>query len=120
MNLRVSHVENGSVLIIVLWVAIGLVTLALYFAHTMSSELKASANTVAATEADMAIEGAARYVSNILANVQPGYMPENLHCTNIAVGNARFWIIGRATNSDTQATFQEPTWGLVDEASKIN
>ncbi len=119
MNLRVSNLETGSVLIIVLWIAIGLVSIALYFGHAMSSELQASANTVAATEAEMAIEGAARYVSNVLANAQPGYMPQNLHCTNIAIGNARFWIIGRATN-DTQTTLQEPTWGLVDEASKIN
>lgn len=119
MNVRLSQVQNGSVLIIVLWVAIGLVTVALYFAHAMSFELQASANTVAATEADMAIEGAARYVSNILANTQAGTLPQNLHCTNIAVGNAHFWIIGRATN-ELLTTLQEPAWGLVDEASKIN
>jgi DNA uptake protein ComE-like DNA-binding protein len=116
---RRLQVERGSVLIIVLWVAIGLVSIALYFGHAMSSELQASANTVAATEADMAIEGAARYVSNVLAIAQPGYLPQNLHCTNIAVGNAHFWIIGRSTN-DLQTTLQEPAWGLVDEASKIN
>ncbi|MDB6056340.1 MAG: ral secretion pathway protein [Verrucomicrobiales bacterium] len=119
MNLRVSNSEKASVLIIVLWVSIGLVSIALYFGHAMSSELQASANTVAATEADMAIEGAARYVSNVLANAQPGYIPENLHCTNIAIGNAHFWIIGRATNN-LLTTLQEPAWGLVDEAAKIN
>lgn len=118
MKVRVSNVENGSVLIIVLWVAIGLVSLALYFGHAMSSELQASANSVAATEAELAIEGAARYVSNVLAVATPGFMPENLHCTNIAIGNARFWIIGRT--NDTSTVPQEPTWGLVDEASKIN
>lgn len=119
MNLRVSKSENASVLIIVLWVSIGLVSIALYFGHAMSSELQASANTVAATEADLAIEGAARYVSNVLANAQPGYMPDNLHCTNIAIGNAHFWIIGRATNN-LLTTLEEPAWGLVDEAAKIN
>jgi DNA uptake protein ComE-like DNA-binding protein len=118
MNVRVANLENGSVLIIVLWVSIGLVTLALYFAHTMSSELQASANIVAATEAELAIEGAARYVSNMLATAGPGAMPDNLHCTNIAVGNARFWIIGRATNDLLIA--DEPTFGLIDEAGKIN
>jgi type II secretory pathway component PulK len=110
--------ENGSVLIIVLWVAIGLVSLALYFGHTMSQELQASANTVAATEAEMAIEGAARYVSNVLAITTLGTMPGTIHCTNVPIGNARFWIIGRTNDPLTIPT--EPTWGLVDEASKLN
>jgi DNA uptake protein ComE-like DNA-binding protein len=114
-----KHAEQGSVLIIVLWVAIGLVSLALYFAHTMSMELQASANTVAATEAELAIEGAARYVSNVLAVTEVGVMPENLHCTNIPIGNARFWIIGRATNNLLTA-MTEPAYGLVDEAAKVN
>lgn len=119
MKVRVANSKRGSVLIIVLWVSIGLVTLALYFAQSMSSELQAASNSVAATEAELAIEGAARYVSNALANTEPGLMPENLHCTNIVIGNARFWIIGRSTN-DQLTTVAEPTWGLVDEGSKIN
>jgi len=38
--------EDASVLIIVLWVAIGLVSIALYFANTMTYELRASDNRV--------------------------------------------------------------------------
>src|SRR5689334_17448174 len=59
--------ENGSVLIIVLWIAFGLVAMALYFANSMSSELRASDNRVEMLAADQAIEGAARYVTKILA-----------------------------------------------------
>ena len=62
--------ESASVLIIVLWVAFGLVALALYFANSMSMELRAADNRVAATEAEQAIMGAVRYVSNILAKLQ--------------------------------------------------
>ena len=51
---------NGSVLIIVLWVAFGLVSLALYFANSMSFELRASDNRVAQMETEQAIAGAAR------------------------------------------------------------
>src|SRR5882757_6486714 len=58
--------QNGSVLIIVLWVAIGLVSIALYFANTMAYELRASDNRVSGLAADEAIEGAARYVSYVL------------------------------------------------------
>src|SRR5579864_5134366 len=58
----------GSVLIIVLWVAIGLVSIALYFANSMNYELTASDNRVNGLSAEQAIEGAARYVSFALAN----------------------------------------------------
>jgi hypothetical protein len=52
---------RGSVLIIVLWVSLGLVATALYFANSMVLELKAADNNVASMEADQAIEGAALY-----------------------------------------------------------
>src|SRR5437016_980015 len=60
--------ESGSVLIIVMWVAFGLVSVALYFAQSMIFELRASDNRVAELEAEQAIEGAARYVTYLLAN----------------------------------------------------
>ena len=45
--------ERGSVLIIVLWVAFGLVSLAIYFANSSSLELRAADNRVAALEAEL-------------------------------------------------------------------
>src|SRR5437868_9981987 len=59
--------QRGSVLIIVLWIALGLVTLALYFAQSMNFELRASDNRVSAQAADQAIEGAVRYVNYLLS-----------------------------------------------------
>jgi type II secretory pathway component PulK len=117
-----SRVEEGSLLIIVLWIAFGLVALTLYFAHSMSLELRASDNRVAATEAGQAIDGAARYLSNILGTVAyPGMMPHatELHCEAVPVGEAKFWLIGRETN-DWVTSISRPAFGLVDEASKIN
>ncbi|MGN6385832.1 MAG: helix-hairpin-helix domain-containing protein [Verrucomicrobiota bacterium] len=114
--------EGGSVLIIVLWVALGLVTIAIYFANSMSFELHASDNSLAASEANQAIDGAARYVSYVLANQStPGAVPDPLTYQSEAVpiGDARFWIIGRATNSYILRT-DRPSFGLVDEASKLN
>ena len=64
---RTTAGKNGSVLIIVLWIAFGLVSLALYFANAMNLELRASDNRVSAQAADQAIEGAARYINYILA-----------------------------------------------------
>ncbi len=75
--MKVRRNEAGSVLIIVLWVAFGLVALTLYFANSMSFELRASDNRASAIEADQAIAGAARYVSNVLATVkEPATLPD--------------------------------------------
>ena len=81
--------ERGSVLVIVLWIAFGLVSLAIYFAQTANFEFRAADNRVAAMEAEQAIEGAARYVSNLLAsvmlqtNVPPGESPASSSCPSI-------------------------------------
>src|SRR5581483_7005345 len=116
--------ENGSILILVLWIAFGLTAIALYFAHSMSVELRAADNRVAGMEASQAIEGAAVYVSNILANLAtPDTLPNpiNFHVENVKVGNAHFWLIGRDTNVyQTPIARDHPFWGLVDEASKLN
>jgi len=125
MNLRLHPLpssESGSLLIIVLWIAFGLVALTLYFAHAMNLELRASDNRVAAVEAGQAINGAARYLSNILATVTyPGYLPDPVQYVSeaVPVGDAKFWLIGRDTN-DWEMNLTTPAFGLVDEASKIN
>lgn len=111
-------------LIIVLWVAFGLCSIALYFAHSMSMEYHAADNEVASMEADQAIEGAALYVSNVLATLMvSNAVPSaaNYRAENVKIGNGTFWLIGRDTN-DLQASAQadHPFWGLVDEASKLN
>jgi type II secretory pathway component PulK len=116
--------ERGSILIIVLWVTFGLCSIALYFAHSMSVELKAADNHVAGMETDQAIEGAALYVSNVIvtlgiSNNMPA--PPSFRADAVKVGNASFWLIGRDTNdSQTAPQGDHPVWGLVDEASKVN
>ena len=88
----------GSVLVIVLWLAFGLVTIALYFADSMSAELRAADNRVAGLAADQAIEGAARYVSSILSTYATnGVVPDltEYKAEAVPVGGAHFWIIGR-------------------------
>src|SRR5690349_21359193 len=60
---------NGSVLIIVLWVALGLVSITLYFANAMTLELRAADNRVSGLAADQALEGGARYVKYLLSTL---------------------------------------------------
>jgi len=114
-------VQRGSVLVLVLCIALGLVAITLYFANSMSLELRTADNRVAAMAADQAIEGASRYVCYLLSMLQTnGMIPDpTTYPTNaIPVGDARFWFIGRA---DPQLGPQtEPVFGLIDEASKLN
>jgi len=112
--------SQGSVLIIVLWVCIGLVSIALYFANSMTYELRASDNRASGLATDQAIEGAARYVSTVLAlYATNGAVPAtNLYASAaVPVGDARFWLIGRDP-SGTPST--QPYFGLIDEGSKLN
>ena len=119
-----TNTRRGSVLIIVLWVAFGLIALALYFANSMSLELRASDNRAAAIEADQAILGAARYVSNVIATVrEPATLPDinNYRSEQVPVGDATFWLIGRNDRSTTANTAADQVYfGLVDESSKLD
>lgn len=120
LNVECSR-KNGSVLIIVLWVAIGLVAIALYFANSMTYELRASDNRVSGLASDEAIEGAARYVSYVLSNFATnGAVPDpNQYLSaDVPVGDAHFWLIGRDPSGDNNST--TPYFGLIDEGSKLN
>ena len=115
-----SQRSRGSVLIIVLWVCIGLVSIALYFANAMTFELRAADNRVSGVMADQAIEGAARYVALALQNYATnGATPNNTQfkCEAVPVGDAKFWLIGRDPNEGNST---EPYYGLVDEGAKLN
>ena len=113
--------RDGSVLIIVLWVALGLVSIALYFGNSMSLEMRAADNRVTMLQSQQAIAGAERYVSYILSNrVDNSTMPDaaTYEAEMVPVGDSYFWLIGRPTN--TQVSVDIPFFGLIDEASKLN
>ena len=129
MRARANHqslrcARRGSVLVIVLWIAFGMVSLALYFANSMNFELRASDNRVCAMAADQAIDGAVRYVNYLLvqqvANGSNGVLPviDSSLCQAVPVGEAHYWMIGRDTNNPVGPG--RICFGLVDEASKLN
>jgi DNA uptake protein ComE-like DNA-binding protein len=112
--------ENAAVLIIVLWIAIGLISIALYFANSMTYELRASDNRVSGLATEQAIEGAARYVSYALSAYSTnGAVPtsKQFACEAVPVGDAHFWLIGR---DPAETPSSDPYFGLVDEAAKLN
>lgn len=118
---RTARRESASVLIIVLWICIGLVSITLYFANSMTYELRAADNRVTGLTAEQAIEGAARYVSFALSNFATnGAVPTSTQfsCEAVAIGDAKFWIIGRDPSATPSVT--DPYYGLIDEGSKLN
>lgn len=119
-GLHAGRTERGSVLIIVIWICLGLVALTLYFANSMTAELRAADNRVVDVAARQAVEGGTRYAGYVLSQFAVnGTVPrrEDYKAEELPVGDASFWFIGRDTN---QRPTNEPVFGLVDEASKIN
>jgi type II secretory pathway component PulK len=101
--------------------ALGLVTVTLYFASSMSYELRASDNRVSSLAADQAVEAGARYVGEVLSTLATnGAVPDltMYESQAVPVGEAHFWVIGRP--GDYQVQPDEVFFGLVDEAGKIN
>lgn len=112
--------RRGAVLIIVMWVCLGLVALALYFANSMTSELRAADNRAAQLEAQQAVAAGTRYAAYQLKQYAVGGLVprvEEIQAEALPVGDATFWFIGR---DNDQQPGREPYFGLVDEASKIN
>src|SRR3954463_11414363 len=63
---RPSGARRGSVLIIVMWTCLGLVALTIYFAGSMTSELRAAGNRVSDVAARQAAIGGMRYAGYVL------------------------------------------------------
>lgn len=118
---RKNESREGMVLVIVLWIVLGLASVILLFAEEMRMEYRASANSIAAVEAGQAVESARRYLGYIFDNyTAPGMLPESdvFQVEDVPVGKAAFWVIGRS--SEEQSGADTPTFGVVDEASKLN
>src|SRR5262245_52651842 len=121
------QLERGSVLVIVLLIATGLISIALYFANAMSLELRAADNRASGIAAEQAIEGGVRYISSVLGTYATnGFMPElnQYDAEAVPVGlstrpeeNPRFWIIGRDPAGNKSS---EPHFALIDESSKLD
>jgi DNA uptake protein ComE-like DNA-binding protein len=118
-----SRGARGSVLIIVMWICLGLVALTLYFANSMSSELRAGDNRVSEIAARQALAGGVRYANAVLTQYAAGGVVPDIddyHVEAVPVGDASFWFIGRNHDELAQTQPNEPYFALVDEASKLN
>ena len=113
--------QQGMVLVIVLWIVLGLVAVVLLFSEGMRMEYQASANSVSALEAEQSVEGARRYLTYVLSNLDtPGTVPttDTFAAEEVPIDNTLFWLIGRS-DEDVSST-DTPEFGFVDEAAKLN
>lgn len=115
--------ERGSVLIIVMWISLGLISIVLLFGHSMMLEYRGANNVVTGHEASQAIDGARRYLVYILENMEEeGKMPNldegEYSAEGVALGDATFWFVGR--DPDDLVDEETLTFGLVDEGAKLN
>lgn len=111
---------KGSVLIVVMLVCIGLVSLTLVFGNSMMLAYRGEDNSQAGQQAEAAIEGAARYAGYLFSQVsREGGMPDpdDFQSDSLPIGNATVWFLGVPSSSDP---VDQPTFGLTDEASKLN
>jgi type II secretory pathway component PulK len=119
---RTPSRERGSVLVVVMWIAFGLISITLYFANSMTYEVRASDNRVAGEEAELAIDGYRRYLTCVLSNLNsPGAIPDTTSyaCSGVQIGNATVYLIGR-TNVENSGNYSNLTYGLIPESSKLN
>ncbi len=114
--------SRASVLVVVLWITAGLTALVLYFAASMSLELRASANRAADLAAGQAIEGAARYVGWALAQFATnGMMTTNSQfvCQALPIGESQVWILGR-NPAAAESGLNQLVFNLQDESGRLN
>ncbi len=120
MNLPHSNSQRAGVIIIVMWITFGLVSVAIYFSHSMVMEIKAATNSEAGVQAGFAVEGTQRYLKEMLANLEDeGQIPDYTEYPREAleIGHSVAWVVGR---DPQQTDYQAPYFGLIDEAGKLN
>jgi len=108
----------GTVLIVTMWVVLVLAGLALVFARSMRVAAAVSANQVASLQAECIAAGALEYVVAKLSEqtqTQTATSETADLYEAMPVGEGYFWVLHANLESD-----QELTYGLTDEAGKIN
>ncbi len=112
--------ERGTILIIVLWVSLGLVTVTLLFGHAMMLGFRGADNTLANEQAAQAVESGIRYATYLLQNLEtPGELPaEDAYVREfVPVGEGAFWYLSRSGETGTR---RQRLFALNDECGKLN
>ena len=111
------HANDGTVLIVTIWVVLVLASLALVFARSMRVTAIVSANHVASLEAECIAAGASEYIkAQLMADHEDETIEEaTAEMKAMEVGQGYFWVLLSNLEDD-----REFAYGLTDEAGKIN
>jgi len=109
--------SRGTVLIVTMWIVLVLAGLVLVFSRSMRVEAIASANHIAAVQADNIARGGLQFILDELGNEQENTLlleGDNSY-EGIKLGDGYFWILHPNRTDDRNYSF-----GISDESSKIN
>jgi len=108
--------SSGTVLIVVMWIVLVLAGLALVFGRAMRVEILASANHVAAVQADAVARGALQFLILQVDGTDGTFDPDDSTSNEaVQVGEGFFWILNPALSDDDAYAY-----GIRGEASRIN
>ncbi|HNQ34830.1 MAG TPA: type II secretion system protein GspK [bacterium] len=108
--------SRGTILIATMWVVLVLAGLVLVFAHRMRVEVLASANQLAAAQAEwVARAGLAFMIAQVNGTDGTWSNDEALSCEAVPVGNGYFWLLHPDPEDDWSYRF-----GITDESSRLN
>jgi len=113
---RAWRQNQGTVLIVTMWVILVLASLVLVFAYSMRVEALASANRQSDLEADAVAAGALQFAMAMLDGTDGSTDAlEEVVWEERSVGGGLFWLVHPNLEDD-----EESALGVVDEASRIN
>ena len=118
-NSKLVTPNQGTILVVTMWLLLGLTALVLVLSQTMRVEALASANNQAAAEAQAIEDAAIQYILSRVDGLE-GIMPDevDMPCAGIRVGSGAFWIINPNPANNLQTN--QYNFSLVDEAGKVN
>lgn len=114
---RLSNDVRGTVLIVTMWIVLVLAGLVLVLSRSVRVEAIASANYVAAVQADTIARAGLQYVmAQLLEDTQDSLLYESEDVFEaVQMEGGYFWVLHPNLSDDRNYTF-----GITDEASKIN
>ena len=111
--------DQGTVLIVAMWIMIILAAAAIVFAKYVQTEANAATNSACAIQCEYIIHGAINYIFYQLdleeSEEESDLSYETSPYEGVQVGNGYFWVLRPNISDDTNYDY-----GLSDEAGKIN
>ena len=113
---KARQMENGTILIVTIWIVLALAGLVLVFSRSMRVEAIASANYLASIQAQSIAEGASQFIITQLNDqLDDSTVEFDSPYEQSQVGDGFFWVL-RANLQDQD----DLDFGITDEAAKIN